>query len=137
MNTTFTLKDCGPIELPTHTDQRGSLTVVDDATASLLPFRPERIFWIHGTNAGAVRGEHAHRTCWEMVCAVSGSFRLTLSDGHEERTFLMDSPTKGGVIPPMVWCRLEHFAQGTVCLTIASGSYDAEGYINDFEKLNR
>ena len=135
MHSKFTIKDCGPIELPTHADHRGSLTVIDDAEASLLPFRPERVFWIHGAGQDAVRGEHAHRTCWEIVCAVSGSFSLTLSDGLEEKTFLMDSPTKGVIIPPMIWCRLEHFAPGTVCLTIASGSYDAEGYINNLEQL--
>ena len=110
MHSKFTIKDCGPIELPTHADHRGSLTVIDDAEASLLPFRPERVFWIHGAGQDAVRGEHAHRTCW-------------------------DSPTKGVIIPPMIWCRLEHFAPGTVCLTIASGSYDAEGYINKLEQL--
>ena len=136
MQTKITINDCAIIDLPTFTDQRGSLSLVDsEVAAKLLPFKPERIFWIYGTQASTVRGQHAHRSCWEMVSAVSGSFRLTLSDGREEKTFLLDSPCKGVIIPPMVWCRLYDFAPGTVCLALASDDYDADGYINDFEQF--
>lgn len=129
---------CTTINLPTFADKRGSLTLLDREIATeLLPFKPERVFWIHGADAMAVRGEHAHRTCWEMVCAVSGSFKLTLSDGREEKVFVMDSPNNGVIIPPMVWCRLEDFSPNAVCLTFASGDYDASGYINDFEELRQ
>lgn len=138
MRDKITICNCVVIELPTYTDNRGSLTLVDnEAVRQLLPFKPERVFWIHGTTPSTVRGQHAHRSCWEMVCAVSGSFRLTLNDGTEEKTFLMDSPSKGVIIPPMVWCRLHDFAPSTVCLTLASGDYDEEGYINDYEQFKK
>lgn len=131
-----TINDCAIINLPTFTDNRGSLSLVDnEVAAQLLPFKPERVFWIYGTNPDTVRGQHAHRSCWEMVCAVSGSFSITLSNGNEEKAFLLDSPDKGVIIPPMVWCRLSDFAPGTVCMALASGDYDAEGYINDFEQF--
>lgn len=136
MQKRITINDCVIIDLPTFTDNRGSLSLIDsEVVTQLLPFKPERVFWIYGTNPDTVRGQHAHRTCWEMVCAVSGSFSLTLSDGREEKTFLLDTPNKGVIIPPMVWCRLYDFAPGTVCLALASDDYDAEGYINDFEQF--
>lgn len=136
MQTKITINDCAIIDLPTFTDQRGCLTLVDNnAVTQLLPFKPARIFWIYGTTPSTVRGQHAHRSCWEMVCAVSGSFRLTLNDGREEKTFMLDSPCKGVIIPPMVWCRLYDFAPSTACLALASDDYDAEGYINDFEQF--
>lgn len=132
----FTIRDCTIINLPTFADKRGNLAVIDRETAAkLLPFKPERLFWIYGTDTHSVRGEHAHQACWEMVCAVSGSFKLTLSDGTEDKVFVMNSPDKGVIIPPMVWCRLEDFSPNAVCLTIASGDYDAEGYIHDFAEL--
>lgn len=132
MSVHTSLKDCSVITLPTFTDPRGSLTLMDYAAARrLLPFIPKRSFWIHHTPAGAVRGEHAHRTCWEMVTAVSGAFHLTLSDGISRKDFILDRPDQGVIIPPMIWCRLWGFQQGTVCLTLASDDYDAEGYIND------
>jgi len=130
------LKDCIIISLPSFADNRGKLTVVDSTVVSnLLPFTPKRTFWIHGVNPDSERGQHAHRTCWELVCAVSGSFSLTLSDGKDQKTFELDSPSKGVIIPPMVWCKLWNFAEGTVCLTLASDDYDTTGYINDFESF--
>lgn len=128
------LKDCVTIPLPTHSDNRGNLTVIaPQFVAKHLPFEPKRWFWIHGVAPDAIRGEHAHRTCWEMVVAVSGSFKLTLHDGTKENTFILDSPHQGVIIPPMVWCRLWDFRPDTVCLTMASDDYDTSGYINDFK----
>lgn len=130
------LKDCQTIQLPSFCDMRGSLTLLDgQAIAERLPFRPKRCFWIHNVTKQNSRGEHAHRTCWEVVFAVSGQFSLTLHDGKDEKTFMLDSPNKGVVIPPMVWCRLWDFTDSTVCLTFASEDYDATGYINDFKEF--
>ncbi len=132
----MTISDCITISFPTFGDHRGNLTLVDsEVVRSVMPFVPQRCFWIHGVDNGAIRGEHAHRTCWEVVVAVSGSFCLTLHDGTQEKTFVLDTPTKGVVIPPMVWCRLHDFQKDTVCLTLASGDYDTEGYINDFDSF--
>lgn len=133
-NKAYTIKDCKTVELPTFTDDRGALTLVDRQTAEAqLPFIPRRAFWIHHTPHNATRGEHAHRTCWELVVAVSGMFHLTLTDGQTTKDFVLDTPNKGVLIPPMVWCRLWGFAPDTVCLTLASEDYDAEGYINDYK----
>ena len=95
----ISLKECAIVELPTFTDSRGSLSLVDsDTAAKLLPFKPERVFWIHGTEEHTIRGQHAHRSCWELVVAVSGSFSLTLNDGKNDKTFLLDSPQRGVII---------------------------------------
>lgn len=134
----YNIRDCRVIDLPTFSDERGSLTLVDRQTAEeRLPFVPRRAFWIHHTPAGATRGEHAHRTCWELVVAVSGRFCLTLYDGHDARDFVLDNPGKGVLIPPMVWCKLWDFQENTVCLTLASEDYDAGGYINDFQTFQK
>ncbi|MBQ9386201.1 MAG: GNAT family N-acetyltransferase [Bacteroidaceae bacterium] len=44
----------------------------------------------------------------------------------------MDSPRKGILIPPGVWCDLRDFAPGTVCVVFASHPYNASGYINNY-----
>lgn len=128
----MTLNDCTIIDLPTFKDGRGSLTLVDNKTiSSYLPFIPKRCFWIHSIVEGGSRGEHAHRTCWEMVTPIHGSFNLTLNDGFCEKTLIANNPSKGILIPPMIWCKLWDFAPDTVCLVLASEDYDASGYIND------
>ncbi len=130
------LDECKTINLPTHKDCRGSLTLIDrDTSYTSLPFVPKRCFWIHSVSNNGTRGEHAHRTCWELVVPVHGSFSLGLHDGFQTKDVVADDPCMGIVIPPMVWCRLWNFSPGAVCLVLASEDYDKDGYINDFDSF--
>ncbi|MDD6784203.1 MAG: FdtA/QdtA family cupin domain-containing protein [Prevotellaceae bacterium] len=130
----MTINDCKTIVFPTHSDCRGSLTLVDSTTVSeLLPFAPRRWFWIHSTPHGITRGCHAHRTCWEIVTAISGQLKLTLDDGLNSKSIILDNPREGVVIPPMIWCKLSDFTEGCVCMALASEDYDTNGYINDYQ----
>ena len=129
----MTLKECKVIDFPTFNDCRGSLSVVDCATAKkVLPFTPKRCFWIHSITKDGTRGEHAHRTCWEIVTPIYGSFKITLDDGKEKKTFILQSPQQGIVIPPMIWCKLWDFKKNSVCFALASEDYNSNGYINDY-----
>lgn len=119
------------LTFPTFTDHRGSLTVAD-SIAAMLPFVPQRIFWIHGIPSKAQRGGHAHRTCWELLVALHGSLSVTLKSSTHERTFVLDNPAQGLLIPPGVWCTLHHFSDQSLCLCMASEPYCKEGYITEF-----
>lgn len=134
----MTLDDCKTIELPTYKDCRGSLTLIDkDTSNAAMPFVPKRCFWIHSVSNNGTRGEHAHRTCWELVVPVHGSFNLCLHDGLQSKTIVADNPCRGILIPPMIWCRLWNFSPGAVCLVFASEDYDKDGYINDFDSFSK
>ena len=114
------------------TDERGSLCV---AQSNLLhqPFDIKRVFWIYGVPEGAVRGEHANRSCTELLVAVSGSVRVWLTDGISECEVVLDNPQKGLYIPPMVWCRLTKFSADCACICMANQDYDDKLYINKYE----
>lgn len=117
------------IDFPEVTDPRGSLTV---AEGNALPFEVKRVFWIYDIATDKTRGGHAHTSCEEVVIAVRGSFDMVVDDGHEQRTFHMDSPTKGIYIRRNVWCELKNFSEGTICLVLASEPYDMDGYMKDY-----
>lgn len=137
INNKLTEKGYGLIHLPQITDERGSLTF---AEWKHLPFEPKRLFWIYAINDGKTRGKHAHRTCAEVVFAISGSFEMFINNGKEETTIRLSSPNVGIYIGPDVWCELRNFAPGTVCISVASQDYDANGYINsydDFIKIHK
>lgn len=51
MNTHFTIEDCTLIDVTTFTDERGSLTVLENGQ----PFVPKRVFWMHHIAVGAER----------------------------------------------------------------------------------
>ncbi len=121
-------------EYDAFSDERGVLTIAGNTEGKCLPFEVQRVFWIHGVPASCQRGMHAHRTCWEALSAVSGSFKVRVSNGMEPPvTFLLDNPQKGLLIPPMVWCELFDFSADAVCLCLASGHYDQTGYISNYE----
>lgn len=120
----------------TFRDSRGELTIAQVNEGHSLPFPVGRVFWITNTPAGCKRGMHAHKTCWEALVAVNGSFRVKVDDGeNEERVFTLNTPQQGLLIPPMVWCELFDFTADAVCLCMASGGYDKEGYISDYAEF--
>lgn len=123
------------VELPDKVDERGRLNFFE--AEHDVPWEIKRVFWITGVPDGQTRGGHSHRTCHEAVFPVAGSFDITVSDGRREVTLHMDDVRRGIVIPAGVWCRLENFTPGTVCLAMASQEYDASGYVNDYSQFLR
>ena len=123
-------RGCRLIRFQECTDSRGSLAVAE--ARQQLPFVPERVFWIYDVPEGQARGEHSHNECSEVIVPVCGAFDMLVDDGERRVTVRMDSPLTGILIPPAVWCRLENFAPGTVCVVFASHPYNASGYTNDY-----
>ena len=123
------------IDFDSFSDARGVLTVEQNSAHSPLPFRVDRVFWITDVPQGATRGNHAHQTCYEALVCVHGSFKVKVDNGCGlSFTALLDSPQKGLVVPPMVWCELFDFTPGAVCLCMASGGYDKDGYLETREE---
>ncbi len=120
------------VVLPSFTDERGSICIGEHEA---LPFAPQRTFWIYGNLSGKCRGGHAHRSCEEIVFALSGSFMLRLHNGKEEANILLNSPTTGVIIPANTWCELSDFSADALILCLASEKYDETGYINEFNEF--
>ncbi len=124
------------IDLPKIVDTRGNLTVVEQMRQ--IPFDIARVYWTYDIPGGGRRGGHAHRTCQEVVVAVSGSFDVQLYNGREWETYHLNHPYQGLYIGTSIWRTLEDFSSGAVCLVLASELFDEDEYIYDmdeFEKL--
>jgi|ERR1035437_7471228 dTDP-4-dehydrorhamnose 3,5-epimerase-like enzyme len=123
--------DCKLIELPKIQDPRGNLTFVE--AENHIPFPIKRMFLTYGIPQGAARGGHALKSCVQLLMASSGSFDVILRDGKEERTYRLEKPNHGLLLPPMIWREMENFSDGAVCLVLASEPYDESGYYRDFD----
>lgn len=119
------------IELPTVSDPRGNLTFMEGGCH--IPFEIKRVFYITDVPAGASRGDHAHKTCEEVMFVIQGSVDLHISDGITEMELKLDSPGKGILIPAEVWLRTDNFAPGTICLVLCSHHFDMDDYILGFD----
>ncbi len=132
---TSTLGDCGIIDLPHFFDPNGDLTVVENTRK--FPFHLRRVFYLYDVPADSERGGHSHHKARELIVAVSGSFDVTLHDGHGRRTFHLDRPYKALYIPSGVWRTLGKFSSGSVCLVLTSEKYDEADYVRSFTDFMR
>ena len=121
--------------LKTFTDERGSLTVAE--TGKDLPFEVKRAYWIYGVPEGHERGKHANRITYQYLVAVRGCVTITLEDKDGRRTYVLDAPDKGLLIPPLTWNELLHFSEDAVLLVLSSQPYRPEMYINSYEEFLR
>lgn len=119
--------------LPKYGDQRGNLSVAEQLKE--VPFEIKRCFWMYDVPEGKGRGGHAHKTLKQFVIAMSGSFKITLDDGKEKKTFLLDSPDKGLLIDTGVWADLTEFSRGAVCLVLASDVFREGDYLGKYEEF--
>ena len=128
----FHVEDCSIMELDKHhSDRKGNLTVVENGT--MFPFSTKRVYYLYDVPGGASRGAHAHKTLEQLIVAVSGSFRVSLDDGTNKKTFFLNRPYQGLYVRPGLWRDLEDFSSGAVCMVLASEVYQAEDYIRDYD----
>ena len=126
--------DCSVFELDRHhSDRRGNLTVIENGLT--LPFDVRRVFYLYDVPGGESRGGHAHRMQSQFIVAASGSFTVTLDDGHVKRTFLLNHPYQGLYITPGIWDSLDDFSSGAVCMVFSSGPFDEKDYIRDYKEF--
>jgi len=121
------------IDLPKVTDPRGNLTFAEGALK--VPFDIKRAYWVYDVPAGESRGGHAHKKLRQLLIAVSGSFHVTLDNGRERKTVLLNHPWQGLLIEANTWRTLDDFSSGAVCLVLASEHYEAEDYIEDYDEF--
>ncbi len=125
--------DINIIELPRVSDPRGNLTFAEKQ--QLVPFDIKRAYWVYDVPAGESRGGHAHKRLQQLVIAVNGSFTVTLDNGYERRSVLLNHPWQGLVIDVNTWRTLDDFSSGAVCLVLASEHYDEDDYIYDYDEF--
>ena len=122
---------CHIIELDKHHHANGNLTVVEDN--SPIPFKIRRTYYLYDIPGGESRGGHAHKALKQLIIATSGSFDVTVDDGHERRTYHLNHPYQGLYVGPGVWRTLDDFSSGAVCMVLASEVFDEDDYIRDYD----
>ena len=133
MDISYTVKDCILVDVPTFTDERGAISVLDKE----LPIQVRRVFWLHHIAEGQDRGAHALLNSSEIMVAVHGSFIVDLDDTVNNTSVLLDDPSKGLVIKPGVWFRTHSYKEDGVSLILAEEEYARDKYTYDYEEYKR
>ena len=133
MDTSYTIKDCILVDVPTFADERGAISVLDKE----LPFQVKRVFWLHHIQEGKDRGAHALLDSSEIMVAVHGSFIVDLDDTINKTSVLLDDPSRGLVIKPGIWFRTHSYKEDGVSLILAEEEYARDKYTYDYEEYKR
>ena len=120
------------LQIPTIEDLRGNLAFVQN---DVVPFELKRIYYLFDVPSTAFRGGHSHINQHEILIALSGSFEVTLNDGKEKKSYLLNKPNIGLHIPTGIWRELENFSSGAVCLVLASDVFEESDYIRNFDEF--
>lgn len=118
---------------PLVTDLRGSLSFAEYSAS--LPFIPQRYFLVFDVPSKDVRGEHAHRTCHQLLICVKGTCSVVVDDGENRSEFLLDRPNLGLHVPPLIWGIQYKYSPDAVLMVLASKIYEAQDYIRDYDQF--
>lgn len=118
------------VDFPEMADERGIITVIEQT--SHFNWAIKRVFIIRDVSKILTRGNHAHKSLQQIIIAVAGSFSVNLFDGNAWNSYNLTSPTRGLLIPKMIWLELKDFSENAVVLVIADQEYEEEDYIHDF-----
>jgi acetyltransferase-like isoleucine patch superfamily enzyme/dTDP-4-dehydrorhamnose 3,5-epimerase-like enzyme len=119
--------------LPYVNDLRGNLSFGE--VANQIPFEVKRYFLVYNVASKEIRGEHAHRSLHQFLICVHGRCHVVADDGTNRQEFVLDSPTIGIHLPPMVWAVQYKYTEDAVMLVLASDRYDPASYIRDYSEF--
>ncbi|MDY0279151.1 MAG: FdtA/QdtA family cupin domain-containing protein [Salinivirgaceae bacterium] len=123
--------NCNVIPLPKIERENASITIIENDKH--IPFSIQRVYYLYDLPGGTSRGGHAHKTLYQLLVAVSGSFNVLLDDGVNKKVVTLNRPDYGMLMMPGVWRELFEFSSGAVCLVAASGKFEEGDYIRDYQ----
>ena len=122
------------LEFTEKGDERGHLVIVEGNRD--IPFDIQRIFYIYGSDADVVRGQHANRRTEFVLINVAGTSKVRVRDGKgNEALYSLNRPHTGIYLPNMIWKDMLDFSEDSVLLVLASEHYDPEEYIRDYDEF--
>lgn len=122
-------------KLQRHGDYRGSLVALEEMKD--VPFEVKRVYYAFDTKPGVVRGNHAHKSLEQLMVCVKGSLKLTLDDGTDRQSIVLDNPYEGVYIANNMWREMSDFSDDCVMMVFASKFYDENDYIRDYDEFLR
>lgn len=118
------------ISLPKILDERGNLSFFENG--SQLPFDMKRVHWIYDVPGGETRGGLAYKETEEFIVAMSGSFDVSVDDGHNVEKYSLNRSYMGLYIPKGTWRSIDNFSTNSVAVIAASTHYNPMDAIRDY-----
>ena len=125
--------DCLLVDFPHTKDMQGTVTPI--AFTKDLPFLPTRSFFVSSVPGKEVRFEHANHKCHQFLIMIHGSCNVRVDNGQARAEIILDTPSRGLYLPPMIWGTQHKFTNDAVLLVLASHAYDSQDYIRQYKSF--
>jgi dTDP-4-dehydrorhamnose 3,5-epimerase-like enzyme len=143
------VKNSGVIKLSfVDGNPRGHLYIAESLRH--IPFAIKRVYFVNNLNRvfihdtegkGAMkelkRGEHAHKKLEQVIFCINGHMTLDLDDGQKKQSIVLDNPSIGVHLGPMLWHSMGGFSPNCVMLVLASGYYNEKDYVRDYSEFKK
>ena len=126
-----TLDDILSIELKTFKDNKGHLIPIE--SDGLMDIK--RIFYVLNTPENITRGKHAHKKTKQLLICLNGKCEVICDDGKNKKTYLLEKPDKGLLIPETIWAEEKYLTNETILMVICNTKYSEDDYIFDYNKF--
>lgn len=124
--------DYGLIDIRTRaTEGMGQLSFFEAGID--IPFSIKRIYYTYDVPVGKQRGGHAHHELQQLLICPHGKIEVILFDGISKNRYILDDPSKGLLVPKMVWHDMIWMEEGSVLMVAASDYYNESDYIRNHD----
>jgi len=123
--------DLKKIQLPTHTDDRGKLSVIE--MKDYVEWPVKRVYYV--TDVQADRGGHAVKGEKKMYVCMQGSMKARFHDGEAWHEFQLEGPNDAILLESMCWREFSEFSKGAVLMAISNMNYEPDQYMYDFDEF--
>lgn len=106
------------LDVKQHNGNSGSLVALES-----IGFDIQRVFYIFGVPAGVERGHHGHRNTSQFLTCVSGSVDIEITNLNGCFHFVLDSPSKGLMMPPDNYIIMKNFSTDCILLVLADTTH--------------
>ena len=125
-----TVDNVRALNFASHASEDGWLLPIE---LNSLPFKAQRLFFVSGVFTKKPRGCHSHYTTQQILICVRGECTVICKDGTQQKSFLLNDPSCGILIPEMIWDEQVYHTHDTILAVIASTKYDCTDYIEDWQ----
>jgi dTDP-4-dehydrorhamnose 3,5-epimerase-like enzyme len=120
------------IQLPHHFEENGDLVVMENV--SNVPFEIKRVFVVRAPK-GAIRGQHAHVKCTQLLTCTAGKIEVQCDDGKDLVKFNLNHPSIALLIPPGIWAQQHYLEENSILTVLCDRVYEVKDYIRDYNKF--
>ena len=130
----FFLKDIKKYKIKNIKNKDSLISIIDNDEIPQINFK--RVFFIN-CNQSNIRGNHAHKKCYQFIFSLIGEIILVCDDGFKKKEIILEPMKNGFLVPPTIWAMQKYPKKNSMLGVICDKSFDEKDYIRDYNTFKK